>query len=318
MIKKFVFPISITILLLVSSACQAPAPDPTAVPAVPNTPAATATQAVTKEPTPTSQPTATSQPTELPGVESVESVYLAPVKPWQLLNEYAIPAAYFYAFNLQKEPFNKTEARQAFAMAVDREIVLNIAKGKGNIQPTLASSLTPAMVLGRDLYGEVGYTFAPEDAVTKFAEAGYPEGKDFPTITLLTLEGGDNLKIATEIAYIWRETLGVNVIVQSIIGLPAYLERLANDPPDIYMMAWTADENDPDNFLNTLLFGAEEDNVNYGKFNNQQFRALVVEAATIADDPLTRQGMYVQAEKILCEEEAALIPLYHYYVIEQP
>ena len=49
---------------------------------------------------------------------------------------------------------------------------------------------------------------------------------------------------------------------------------------------------------------------NYGKFSNPDFDQIVERAAK-SSNPAERQNYYIQAERILCETEAALIPLYH-------
>jgi ABC-type oligopeptide transport system substrate-binding subunit len=50
--------------------------------------------------------------------------------------------------------------------------------------------------------------------------------------------------------------------------------------------------------------------VELGQFSNPEFDYLVERAASLSD-PAERQSLYVQAERILCEAETAIIPLYH-------
>jgi peptide/nickel transport system substrate-binding protein/oligopeptide transport system substrate-binding protein len=73
-------------------------------------------------------------------------------------------------------------------------------------------------------------------------------------------------------------------------------------------MSWAADYNDPDNFLNVLFHSGSE--YNYGNFSSSEFDQLV-DSASGSSDPAKRQELYIQAESLLCETEAALIPLYH-------
>jgi ABC-type oligopeptide transport system substrate-binding subunit len=47
-----------------------------------------------------------------------------------------------------------------------------------------------------------------------------------------------------------------------------------------------------------------------GGFSNKEYDRLVTLAAK-TKDPLKRLELYIQAERILCEEEAAIIPLFH-------
>ena len=73
-------------------------------------------------------------------------------------------------------------------------------------------------------------------------------------------------------------------------------------------MGWVADYNDPDNFLREVFSSGSD--INYGGFRNSKFDALVDQAKR-ETDPFIRQDLYIQAEQILCETQAAVIPIYH-------
>jgi oligopeptide transport system substrate-binding protein len=49
--------------------------------------------------------------------------------------------------------------------------------------------------------------------------------------------------------------------------------------------------------------------LNLGGFSNPEFD-LLVERAKNSYDPAERQALYIQAERILCEQEAAVLPIY--------
>jgi len=83
---------------------------------------------------------------------------------------------------------------------------------------------------------------------------------------------------------------------------------LRSDPPELFWQGWAADQNDPDNFLAEIF--RSDSQYNFGKFSSRDFDRLMLNAAG-SKDPLTRQAFYIQAERLLCEVEAALIPLYH-------
>jgi oligopeptide transport system substrate-binding protein len=109
----------------------------------------------------------------------------------------------------------------------------------------------------------------------------------------------------------WRENLKVDVNVVVVDDWQAYLDLLASDAPVTYRLGWAADFNDPDNFLREVFHSRFEHN--RGHFSDAEFDRLVEQAATLGD-PATRQALYIQAERILCEDEAAIIPVYHYTV----
>jgi len=103
-----------------------------------------------------------------------------------------------------------------------------------------------------------------------------------------------------------NEALGVEVIVEAPTTRIA--DRFAANPPDVYRLAWLADYNDPDNFLYEIFRTGSV--YNYGGWSNAEFQLLVTQAHSVTD-PQLRQQLYIQAERILCETDAAVIPLFH-------
>ena len=94
-----------------------------------------------------------------------------------------------------------------------------------------------------------------------------------------------------------------------------YIDSLhsARKTPDrvgfhIFRLGWVADYPDPDNFMS--LFTSYSDNNNTG-WANPKFDALV-EKAKVVLDPKKRAKLYDQAQKILLEEDAAILPIYIY------
>jgi ABC-type oligopeptide transport system substrate-binding subunit len=80
-------------------------------------------------------------------------------------------------------------------------------------------------------------------------------------------------------------------------------------------MLWSADFNDPDNFMRGIFRSDAKDN--WGKFSSPEFDQLVDRAAAMTD-PVERQALYIQAERLLCETEAAIIPIYHGVLTKTP
>jgi len=182
-----------------------------------------------------------------------------------------------------------------------------------SINPVHATTLTPPETLGRDLYGEVGAMFNPQMAKDLLTQAGYSDPSSFPKVVFLVNVSGDTapgarFNIANAMADMWQTHLGITVEVQAIQSFSEYGNRLKSNTPDLFWMGWAADYNDPDNFLRELLQSGSE--YNYGNFSNPEFDDLVNRAKN-SYDPAKRQELYIQAERILCETEAALIPLFH-------
>jgi oligopeptide transport system substrate-binding protein len=73
-------------------------------------------------------------------------------------------------------------------------------------------------------------------------------------------------------------------------------------------LGWNADYPDPDNFM--AIFTSESGN-NNTRWKNKEYDALVARAA-VEFEPARRQALYDQAQRILCETEAVIVPLYIY------
>lgn len=298
----------VSVSLLINGCASSPTPEPEV--------AANTQESLTKEevqPTSTPEPTATNipTPTPLPGSLVLPLDSFSDEIPWLPYDTSSVPGTYFFFFNAAKPPFNSTLVRQAFASSVDREALVELV-GKYTKEVYPATTFTPPAVLGRDLYNQVGLPFNPTAAKELFEQAGYSDPSSFPEITILTNTSGGgtpylHIALAEQMADTWNEILGVTVNVEYLDWGP-YLERVQANPPEIFRLSWAADYNDPDNFLRALFETNAEHN--WGYFSNSEFDNLVQEAAELSD-PADRQELYLQAERIISETEAGMIPIYH-------
>lgn len=300
--------VAILVLLLSLAACATEVPIPTQLPTPTISPrTATSTPTVTPTPPPTPTPT----PTPLPGSLVIPIASMRSSIPWLPLDTSARPGVYYLGFTIGNPPFDNAKVRQALASSVDRAVIVAIVdRYLPQWGATPATSFTPAETLGLDLTGQVGLPFDPARAQGLLKEAGYADPGAFPPLTIFVRTAweypGLPLKMAEAVAGLWREHLGIEVIVQAAaISLPA---RFSSNPPDVFRMGWAADYNDPDNFLYEVFRTGSQ--YNYGGWQDPSFLDLVSRAHA-SSDPELRQLLYVEAERILCETEAAVIPLFH-------
>jgi len=231
--------------------------------------------------------------------------------PWLPLDTSALPGVYYLGFTVGDPPFDNAQVRQAFGHAVDRSVIVELVdRYLPEYGAQAATSFTPPQTLGRDLTGEVGLPFDPDRALELLSAAGYTDPSAIPPVTIFVRSVGEYpglpQRMAEAVAGMWRETLGVEVIVEA--PTTRYADRFASNPPGVYRLGWLADFNDPDNFLRDI-FGTGS-GVNYGGWSNAEFQLLITQAHSVTD-PELRQRLYIQAERILCETEAAVIPLFH-------
>jgi oligopeptide transport system substrate-binding protein len=113
--------------------------------------------------------------------------------------------------------------------------------------------------------------------------------------------------MAKAMADMWKTHLGVTVEVQALAP-PNFGNRLQNNLPEIFWLGWVPEVNDPDDFFRSIFHSGSQSN--YGKFTSLEFDQFVDRAAR-SHNPAERQGLYILAERLLCETEVALVPLYH-------
>jgi oligopeptide transport system substrate-binding protein len=226
--------------------------------------------------------------------------------PSQEVHIQPIACTYYYGFSVSQEPFNNPLVRKAFAAATDRQGLVNTLFG-GIQRPAL--TFTPPGVFGHvDGYAEgVGIPYNPTQARQWLADAGYPNGQGLPPITLWFNTSPGHQAIAEYIRNSWYTTLGVSVTLQSL-EWREYLNRLKNGQFQIWRLGWCADYLDANNFLYEAI---ESLRGAYGNWRNTGYDNFVSQAAR-EQNPDTRKALYKQAEEILVETDAVMIPLYHY------
>jgi oligopeptide transport system substrate-binding protein len=206
---------------------------------------------------------------------------------------------YYYGFRTDRMPFNDPMVRKAFAMAVDRNVFPKILHGGEKPAP---SWIPPGMLAHNP---KIGLPFNPVEARRLLREAGYPEGKGFPPVTLGYNTEEDHKLVAEAIQGMWQRNLGVVVRLENQ-EWKVYLKKLQNDPPHIFRLGWGADYPDPDNFMK--LFTSNSGN-NHTRWKNARYDQLLEQAARELDSE-KRAKLYDVAQRILCEADLPILPLF--------
>ncbi|MEX0804068.1 MAG: peptide ABC transporter substrate-binding protein [Candidatus Binatia bacterium] len=206
---------------------------------------------------------------------------------------------YYYGFMTDRKPFNDPRVRKAFAMAIDRGTFPKILQG--GEKP--ASSWIPPGMLAHN--SKIGVPFNPPEARRLLREAGYPDGKGFPRVVLAYNTDEVHKLVAEAVQGMWERNLGVVVALENQ-EWKVYLKKLQNDPPHVFRLGWGADYPDPDNFMK--LFTANSGN-NSTRWKNPRYDQLI-ELAARELDPKKRAKHYDEAQKILCETDLPIVPLF--------
>ncbi len=114
-------------------------------------------------------------------------------------------AVNFYEFNLQKPPFNDRNVREALAISIDRE-KLTQDEMEGATEPALS-------FLPFDEDEETKLTQDNEKARQLLADAGFPDGKNFPDVQLVVNRNNIQKKIADSVVKMWKDNLNIGIKV---------------------------------------------------------------------------------------------------------
>jgi len=189
--------------------------------------------------------------------------------------------------------------RRAFALAIDRSVFPKILHG--GEEP--ATSWIPPEMLAHN--PRIGLSYDPSEARKLLSEAGYPDGKGFPPVTLGYNTDEDHKIVAEAMQGMWKRNLGVLARLENQ-EWKVYLHKLQTDPPHIFRLGWGADFPDPDNFMR--LFTSLSGN-NNTRWKNPRYDQLIESAAREWNGE-KRVQLYNQAQKILCETDLPIVPLF--------
>ena len=223
-----------------------------------------------------------------------------------------IMGTYYISLNDQEEPFTDVRVRKALSLAIDRDYVANTIM-QGIYTPATAL-VGPGIVdengyfmdnaNGGEPYISDDYEANLEEAKSLLAEAGYPDGEGFPTITYSANDAGYHIPVAEYLQQAWGE-LGITMNIDKVEWSSFIPMRRAGDY-DVSRNGWSMDYNDPSNMLE--LFTTNNGN-NDGKYANPEFDQ-VIEDSRVADKTTHFEKLH-EAEDILMND-AACIPVAYY------
>ena len=223
-----------------------------------------------------------------------------------------ILGTYYVSLNLQRDAFKDAKVRKALSLAIDRDYVANTIM-QGTYEPAY-NFVGPGIVdetgmfydnaNGGEPYISDDYEANLEEAKSLLAEAGYPDGEGFPTITYSANDSGYHIPVAEYVQQAWGD-LGITVNIDKVEWSSFLPLRRAGDY-DISRNGWSMDYNDPSNMLE--LFTTNNGN-NDGKYANPEFDQ-VIEDSRVADKTTHFEKLH-EAEDILMND-AACIPVAYY------
>lgn len=217
----------------------------------------------------------------------------------------------FCIFNVERKPFDDVRVRRAFNLAVYRKVIAEkILLGGEKPATGLVCYLVPGSTESQDFRTEGG-AFLPEDADVKearrlLAEAGYPNGKNFPHVSYKYNSNPGNKALAETLQAMWKSVLGVEVELLNE-EWKVFLETKRRKDFDIAREAWILDFNDAAGILEIFITDGAQNQTNY---SNPKFDEAMKKAAH-ETDRANRIKYLHEAESILMED-LPVLPIYFY------
>jgi peptide/nickel transport system substrate-binding protein len=212
---------------------------------------------------------------------------------------YVAPSYQYLDFNVANPSptvFAKPEIRQAFAHAINRNLIVQrLLKGQGEVLNTPINSANKYYV--KDLQSKLEYN--PQKAKEMLTAAGWDFNKE---VVLLTPTGNVVREQSADIIQANLQEAGVKVKIEKV-DFPTRQARSAEGKFEISLVGFSA-TFDPD-FSSQVATGAA---FNDRKYSNPAFDAVLAEGKTIVNFD-QKKAHYTKAQELFAQE-LPLLPLY--------
>ena len=206
-------------------------------------------------------------------------------------------------YNNSEAPFNNKLVRQAISRAIDRvAYVKAVQSGVG----TPALGWLPPGLPG--VTADIGKNLDFDSTAAKklLAQAGYPNGKGFPKVTLTIVDQDTNKLTAEFFKEQLKQNLGINIDIE-VVEESTFNGRYQKGDFQLTWSSWFADYADPENWL-PEQFGTTG-GFNVLHYSNPKVDALLKQASTELNQE-KRLALYDQVHKLIIDDQA-VTPIFH-------
>ena len=212
----------------------------------------------------------------------------------------------YFGFNVTKPPFNNKLVRQALSYAINKKVLLEaVYQGKAELANTVLpnSSWAYDKTLARQ-------EFNPALAKSLLEVAGYPQGFSMD-LWAMPVQRPYNPNAITMAKLIQSDLKNIGIKVKIVsYEWNTFLHRLKLGEHQSFLLGWSADHPDPDNFFSPMLScSATHTGSNRTFWCNETYDDIIQKALQTTNIS-QRKKYYAQAMKLLAQE-LPLIPIAH-------
>ena len=205
---------------------------------------------------------------------------------------------------VKNSPLKLKAIRKAINYAFDRDKLIKYLRN--NIGTAAHSGFIPKGMKSYDVTKVKGYDYNPDKVRALLAEAGFPNGKGLPE---MTMHAADIYK--EQLEFIQSQLAENNIKVQVSIEKVSVLRQGVNSCEyNLFKKSWYCDYADEENFMN--LFYSRNfcpQGVNYFHYKNPEFDKAFEKVLRENNDTVKRQ-LYQQMDQMVMDD-APVIPLYY-------
>ncbi len=210
---------------------------------------------------------------------------------------------FYLGMNNKIEPFDDERVRQAIAMGIDRQRIVDnfYPPGSTAAEQFLPSAFSPGYTQGLEWYD-----YNPEQARRLLADAGFPNGFDVQMSYRDVVRGYLPLpgQVAQDLQAQLRD-IGINVTI-NVMESGAFIDATAAGTVPLYLLGWNADYPDASNFMDYHF--ANVNNLQFGNLYSDIAQAI--RAAGTTADTQERQTNYDRANTLI-KQHVPMTPVAH-------
>ncbi len=212
----------------------------------------------------------------------------------------------YFGFNTQKPPFDNKLVRQAISLAINKQALIDTVYES---QAARAKSILPETSWAYDSETpELGYD--PIKAKSLLEIAGYAQGFNMD-VWAMPVQRAYNPNAVTMAKLIQADLKKIGVKVKIVsYEWSTFLRRLSLGEHQSFLLGWTADHPDPDNFFTPMLScSASELGNNRTFWCNKEYDELLQKALKTTN--MTKRKKYYAKAMVIINEEMPLLAIAH-------
>lgn len=204
---------------------------------------------------------------------------------------------------LKNDPVKLKKIRQAINYAIDRKKIVTYFRNGVGVPATRGMGFVPAGLSGTEYSVTSGYEYDPAKALQLLKEAGFPDGKNLPVITLTVPD------VYVDICnFVASELNEVGIRTQVQVMLMGLLRQMmTQNKLPFFKAGWVADYPDAETFL-ACFYSEFPAPPNYTQFSNKTFDEWYKASLKAGNDTI-RYRLYARMDSLI-SSEAPVVPLY--------